>query len=240
MVASTSFTQVDGHRRTLQRLRIERAHLRKASTSISAESPMRSMACISLPSGVGRRALRRRRRRPTAVRSRRRRRRTRDAASANACPSGMGARLGASCRIDDVRIGAVRLLINPALLQERADAGRHAGAGRSQPQAIADVLHGRDDRLVVDGRPVFDPRPRPGAWNTPPAQGRRPMNCAAPAAHRDARVLREAAHHGGLEGLHQRPAPGRQLRHQRGVEMARACCSMLALGRRSAPSSSTC
>ena len=31
----------------------------------------------------------------------------------------------------------------------RAAAGRHAGAGRGQPPAIADVLHGRDDRLVV-------------------------------------------------------------------------------------------
>ncbi|MBS0433351.1 MAG: 3-deoxy-7-phosphoheptulonate synthase [Proteobacteria bacterium] len=53
-------------------------------------------------------------------------------------------------RIDDVRIGAVRPLINPALLQERVplqdDTLALVEASRS---AIADVLHGRDDRLVV-------------------------------------------------------------------------------------------
>jgi 3-deoxy-7-phosphoheptulonate synthase len=53
-------------------------------------------------------------------------------------------------RIDDVRIGAVRPLINPALLQERVplrdDTLTLVEASR---RAIADVLHGRDDRLVV-------------------------------------------------------------------------------------------
>src|SRR5690606_32777404 len=53
-------------------------------------------------------------------------------------------------RIDDVRIGAVRPLISPALLQDELPIPQatqalveHARAG------IADVLHGRDDRLVV-------------------------------------------------------------------------------------------
>ncbi|HEY9237750.1 MAG TPA: 3-deoxy-7-phosphoheptulonate synthase, partial [Burkholderiaceae bacterium] len=53
-------------------------------------------------------------------------------------------------RIDDVRIGAVRPLITPALLQERVpvrdDTLTLVERSRS---AIADVLHGRDDRLVV-------------------------------------------------------------------------------------------
>ena len=53
-------------------------------------------------------------------------------------------------RIDDVRIGAVRPLITPALLQERVPVGNDTLAivetGRA---AISDVLHGRDDRLVV-------------------------------------------------------------------------------------------
>jgi len=53
-------------------------------------------------------------------------------------------------RIDDVRIGAVRPLITPALLQERVpvrdDTLPLVEASRA---AIADVLHGRDDRLVV-------------------------------------------------------------------------------------------
>ncbi len=53
-------------------------------------------------------------------------------------------------RIDDVRIGAVRPLITPALLQERVpvrdDTLALVEASRA---AIADVLHGRSDRLVV-------------------------------------------------------------------------------------------
>ena len=53
-------------------------------------------------------------------------------------------------RIDDVRIGAVRPLITPALLQERVplqdDTLALVEASRS---AIADVLHGRSDRLLV-------------------------------------------------------------------------------------------
>ena len=53
-------------------------------------------------------------------------------------------------RIDDVRIGAVRPLINPALLQERVPLQDDTLAlvERSR-RAIADVLHGRDDRLVI-------------------------------------------------------------------------------------------
>ena len=53
-------------------------------------------------------------------------------------------------RIDDVRIGAVRPLINPALLQERVPLRDDTLelVERSR-RAIADVLHGRDDRLIV-------------------------------------------------------------------------------------------
>jgi 3-deoxy-7-phosphoheptulonate synthase len=53
-------------------------------------------------------------------------------------------------RIDDVRIGAVRPLITPALLQERVPVRDDtlAVVERSR-EAIAAVLHGRDDRLVV-------------------------------------------------------------------------------------------
>ncbi|CAG1016885.1 Phospho-2-dehydro-3-deoxyheptonate aldolase, Phe-sensitive [Burkholderiaceae bacterium] len=53
-------------------------------------------------------------------------------------------------RIDDVRIGAVRPLITPALLQERVpvrdDTLSLVEASRA---AISSVLHGRDDRLIV-------------------------------------------------------------------------------------------
>ena len=53
-------------------------------------------------------------------------------------------------RIDDVRIGAVRPLITPALLQERVPVRDNTLALVERSRAeIADVLHGRDDRLVV-------------------------------------------------------------------------------------------
>jgi 3-deoxy-7-phosphoheptulonate synthase len=53
-------------------------------------------------------------------------------------------------RIDDVRIGAVRPLITPALLQERVPVDDATLAlVESSRAAIAAILHGRDDRLVV-------------------------------------------------------------------------------------------
>ncbi|MDP1691462.1 MAG: 3-deoxy-7-phosphoheptulonate synthase [Burkholderiaceae bacterium] len=53
-------------------------------------------------------------------------------------------------RIDDVRIGAVRPLMTPALLQERVPVGDETLAlVESSRAAIADILHGRDERLVV-------------------------------------------------------------------------------------------
>jgi 3-deoxy-7-phosphoheptulonate synthase len=53
-------------------------------------------------------------------------------------------------RIDDVRIGAVRPLISPALLQDELPVplALQTLVERSRA-AIADVLHGRDDRLVA-------------------------------------------------------------------------------------------
>src|SRR6476620_10112534 len=53
-------------------------------------------------------------------------------------------------RIDDVRIGAVRPLITPALLQERVPVRDETLAiVEGSRAAIAAVLHGRDDRLIV-------------------------------------------------------------------------------------------
>ncbi|MDL9997328.1 3-deoxy-7-phosphoheptulonate synthase [Variovorax sp. J22P240] len=53
-------------------------------------------------------------------------------------------------RIDDVRIGAVRPLMTPALLQERVPVLDNTLALVEQSRAaIADILHGRDDRLIV-------------------------------------------------------------------------------------------
>jgi 3-deoxy-7-phosphoheptulonate synthase len=53
-------------------------------------------------------------------------------------------------RIDDVRIGAVRPLITPALLQERVPVDDATLAlVESSRAAIAAILHGHDDRVVV-------------------------------------------------------------------------------------------
>ena len=53
-------------------------------------------------------------------------------------------------RIDDVRIGAVRPLITPALLQERVPVSASTLAlVEAARAAIAAILHGRDDRLLV-------------------------------------------------------------------------------------------
>jgi len=53
-------------------------------------------------------------------------------------------------RIDDTRIGAVRPLITPALLQERVPVRDNTLAlVESSRASIANVLHGRDDRLIV-------------------------------------------------------------------------------------------
>lgn len=53
-------------------------------------------------------------------------------------------------RIDDTRIASVRPLMTPALLEERLPATpAHLALVESSRQAISEVLHGRDDRLVV-------------------------------------------------------------------------------------------
>ncbi len=53
-------------------------------------------------------------------------------------------------RIDDTRIDAVRPLITPALLMERLPVSDAALALVERSRAaVADVLHGRDDRLIV-------------------------------------------------------------------------------------------
>jgi 3-deoxy-7-phosphoheptulonate synthase len=55
-----------------------------------------------------------------------------------------------STRVDDVRIGAVRPLISPALLQDEMPMPEAAQAlVETVRRALADVLAGRDDRLIV-------------------------------------------------------------------------------------------
>ncbi len=55
-----------------------------------------------------------------------------------------------STRIDDTRIGAVRPLITPALLEELLPVPETAQAlVESSRKAISNILHGKDDRLIV-------------------------------------------------------------------------------------------
>jgi 3-deoxy-7-phosphoheptulonate synthase len=68
----------------------------------------------------------------------------------------VGSRLSTrdTTRIDDTRIDAVRPLITPALLQERLPVSDATLALIERSRgAISDVLHGRDDRLVVIAGP---------------------------------------------------------------------------------------
>src|SRR5438105_4550747 len=55
-----------------------------------------------------------------------------------------------STRVDDVRIGAVRPLISPALLQDEMPMPEAAQAlVENARRELADVLSGRDDRLIA-------------------------------------------------------------------------------------------
>ena len=129
-------------------------------------------------------------------------------------------------RIDDVRIGAVRPLITPALLQERVPVRDDTLAlVEGSRAAIADVLHGRDDRLVVVVGPcsIHDHDQAIEYAQRLKAVGR--PSCRTTCC-RHARLLREAAHDRRLEGLHQRPAPRRQLRAStKACERARAAAA---------------
>ena len=64
-------------------------------------------------------------------------------------------------------------------------------------------------------RPVLDPRSG-GGRRIRPAPARTAPQVRRHARDRHARVLREAAHHGRLEGAHQRPLPRPELPHRRG------------------------
>ena len=122
----------------------------------------------------------------------------------------------AALPIDDTRIREIMELAPPAHLLREFPASDGRGATTYEArQAIHRVLHGADDRLLVvvgpcsihDYDAAIDYATRLAALKRELAD--RPHR-------RDARLLREAAHDRRLEGPHQRPAPRRQLPHQRG------------------------
>ena len=81
---------------------------------------------------------------------------------------------------------------------------------------VRDIMQRQGRPAAGRHRPVLDPRP--GRRARVRATGSRPSATqhADDARDRDARLLREAAHHGRLEGPDQRPVPRRELPHQRG------------------------
>ena len=83
-------------------------------------------------------------------------------------------------RIDDTRIAAVRPLISPALLQDELPVSDEIQTlvERSRTE-IADVLHGRDDRLIIVVGPAPSTTARP--CSTPA--------CCAPPPTSIARIL---------------------------------------------------
>ena len=81
---------------------------------------------------------------------------------------------------------------------------------------IANVLDGQDPRLVVIAGPcsIHDPA---AALDYAARLQRLAERYADHLIIRDAHLLREAAHLGGLEGAHQRPRSRRELPHQQGA-----------------------
>ena len=112
---------------------------------------------------------------------------------------------------DDLRISDIRELRTPAeVMREfpRTDAAtRTVLASR---HALHNILHGADDRLAVVVGPcsIHDPAAAIDYAKRLLAAARAPRR---PARDRHARLFREAAHHGRLEGPDQRPRSRRQL-----------------------------
>jgi 3-deoxy-D-arabino-heptulosonate 7-phosphate (DAHP) synthase len=114
-------------------------------------------------------------------------------------------------RIDDVRIGAVRPLISPALLQDDLPVTPSVQTLVEQSRVeIANILQGRDDRLVVVVGPcsIHDHDQAIATFEN------RRRRTTRRFADRHARVFRKAAHDSRLEGLHQRPLARWHFPHQ--------------------------
>lgn len=60
--------------------------------------------------------------------------------------------------VDDTRIAQMKPLITPAILLEELPMSDAMVTAVAKDRAeISDIMHGRDQRLVVGGRAVFDP-----------------------------------------------------------------------------------
>ena len=117
---------------------------------------------------------------------------------------------------DDLRISEIKELSTPEEVMREIPrtltATRIVMAARN---AIHAILNGTDDRLLVVVGPcsVHDPAAAVDYADAPRCLAR---TAGRPARDRDARLFREAAHDGGMEGADQRSGPRWQLQHQQG------------------------
>ena len=118
-------------------------------------------------------------------------------------------------KTDDLRIRGIHELAPPShLIREFPCSEKASTTVYGGREAIHRVLHGMDDRLVVVVGPCSIHDVQAALEYAGRLRRAAPPRSSADLVHRDARLLREAAHHRRLEGAHQRPRPRRQLRHQ--------------------------
>ena len=144
------------------------------------------------------------------------------------CPRRAPGQMNAPIKLqtDDVRIREIKELAPPShVLREYPTTEKSVETTFAARQAIHRILHGGDDRLLVVIGPcsIHD---HEAAMDYARQLQRTRRAAEERSADRDARLFREAAYHGGLEGPDQRPAPRRQLHDQRG----RARCAQAAVG----------
>ena len=127
---------------------------------------------------------------------------------------------------DDLRISELKELSTPQEVMREIP--RTLTATRTvMARTQCDPRHPERDRRPPAGRrrPLLDPRSRRRGRLRRAA--RRPARAARrPPRDRHARLFREAAHHGRLEGADQRSRSRRQLRHRQGpAARPQRCCS---------------
>ena len=106
-----------------------------------------------------------------------------------------------TARIADLHIAAAQALPEPQQLRDELPASpAHAAFIAEAREQVRAVVRGDDDRLLVDHRPLFDPRSDVGT-QIRPAPACRGVAAGRRAAARDARLLRKAAHPMGWKGL---------------------------------------
>ncbi len=123
-------------------------------------------------------------------------------------------------RTDDLRIKEIKELITPAqLLGDFPITPNAARTVYETRQEIHRILHGADDRLLIIIGPCSIHDVKAAKEYAEARESQEPLRRRS--TDRYARLFREAAHDGWLEGIDQRSQPRRQLPDQRGSASAR-------------------